>query len=69
MQAKLEVIRRSWASIFLGSVAKSDKDAHLFVWVVKKNEGNLDTIFLQIGDSIEKGTKYPKNLLPYRKDA
>ena len=52
--------------VFTGSVAKSDTEVYLFTWVIEKNEGDLNTIFLQIGDSIEKGSEYPKSLLPYR---
>lgn len=53
--------------VICGSVARSDNDIHLFTWVIEKNEGNLDTEFLQIGGSIEKGTEYPPDLAPYAK--
>lgn len=50
--------------IFCGSVAKSDIEICVFVWVLKESKGRYDTVYLQIGEKVEEGSEYPASIVP-----
>jgi len=54
--------------IITGSVARSDDDIHMFVWVTRILEGSVDTEFLQIGDKVAYGVSYPQTIFPYNNE-
>jgi len=51
--------------VIMGTVARNEQLSYFFVWVLRLNSAEVDSIYLSVGGRVIEGKEYPSGIIPH----